>query len=237
MNGVANIILRAENAGCNPASGDVGPVSIACRENALTLLWGGDGCGKNVLLRMLGLLEVPAAGEIFFHETPTRDLSAEARAGLRNLHFGYLFAEPFLLPSLSVVENIAMPLLKISVVSSDEARKRTQSVLDFIGLPDAMEARIDELSMFEQHKVALARALVNRPRVLIVENVDAALGGDDLRRFVELLRRANLEFNATPVVTALDEASVPAADCVIRMANGAVAEVSSDAVNKGDAPA
>jgi len=130
-----------------------------------------------------------------------------------------------------------MPLLKISVVSSDEARIRTQAVLDFIGLPDAMERQIDGLSMFEQHKVALARALVNRPAVLIVENIDSALGGEDLARFVELLQRANRELGTTPVVTALSEVSVPGADCVIRMANGAIVEVSNATVNKGDAAA
>ena len=228
------IILRTENASCNPGSGNVGPVSIACAEHEITLIWGEEGSGKNALLRMLGLLEVPVTGEIFFHEAPTRGFSGEERAGVRNRHFGYLFAEPFLLPSLSVVENIAMPLLRISVVSPEEARNRTQGVLDFIGLPDATECRIGRLTMFEQHKVALARALINRPSVLVVENVDTALGGDDLPRFIELLRRANAEFAATPVVTALDEASVPDADCVVRMVNGAVAEVSNPTVNQGD---
>lgn len=237
MSGPSSIILRAENVSCEPASGDVGPVSVACEGNALTLLWGGEGCGKNILLRMLGLLEVPASGEIYFNDTPTRELSGEARTGLRNLHFGYLFAEPFLLPSFSVVENIAMPLLKISVVSSDEARTRTQAVLDFIGLPNAMERQINELTMFDQHKVALARALVNRPAVLIVENIDSALDGDDLPRFVELLQRANRELGTTPVITALNLTSVPEADCVIRMANGAIAEVSNAPVKKGDASA
>jgi ABC-type lipoprotein export system ATPase subunit len=237
MNGASNIILQAENARCDSVSGNFGPVTIACPEGALTLLWGGEGCGKNVLLRLLGLLEAPASGEIFFHGNPTRHLSGESRAGVRNRHFGYLFAEPFLLPSLSVVENIAMPLLKISVVSSDEARNRTQAVLDFVGLPDAMEHRIDELSMFEQHKVALARALVNRPVVLIAENIDAALDGDDLQRFLALLHRAKTELGATPVVTALNEAAVPEADCIARMVDGAIEEVSHLTVKKGDAPA
>ena len=234
MNGPGNQILRAENATGDPASGGVGPVSVACGEQALTLIQGGEGCGKNALLRLLGLLDVPASGEIFFHGAPTRHLSGVARAALRNLHFGYLFAAPFLLPSLSVVENIAMPLLKNSVVSADEARERTQAVLDFIGLPDAMECRIDGLSMFEQQKVALARALVNRPAVLLVENIDAALDPDDLPRFSGLLRRAIVEFGATPVVTALSDASVPEADCVIRMENGAVAAVEAPAWNKGE---
>ena len=119
-------------------------------------------------------------------------------------------------------------------ISADEARERTQAVLDFIGLPDAMECRIDGLSMFEQQKVALARALVNRPAVLLVENIDAALDPDDLPRFSGLLRRAIVEFGATPVVTALSDASVPEADCVIRMENGAVAAVEAPAWNKGE---
>ena len=236
MSRLSNMIVRAEKAGGDWEGGGFGPVSIGCEEGVLTLICGGEGCGKNLLLRLLGLLEAPSTGEIYFHGNPTRELSAEARAGLRNRHFGYLFTEPFLLPSLSVVENIAMPLLKISVVSSGEARSRTQAVLDFVGLPDAMECRIDQLSMFEQHKVALARALVNRPSVLIVENIDAALLGEDLPRLVALLHHANSELGATPVVTALNAAAVPDAGCFVPMVNGLVAAGSEAGFEKGDAP-
>lgn len=237
MNGRINMILRAEYASCDTASGRAGPVSIDCCEHAFTLLWGEEGCGKNVLLRMLGLLEVPASGEIFFRGTPTRKLSEEARTEIRNVHFGYLFAEPFLLPSLSLIENIAMPLLRISVPSSDEARNRTQEVLDFISLPDPTECHIDRLPIFEQHKIALARALVNRPEVLIVENVDAALDGNDLQQFVDLLRRANMRFGTTLVVTALDQGSIPFAEVTIRMVDGMVSAISNEAGKKGDAVA
>jgi len=100
-----------------------------------------------------------------------------------------------------------------------------------------MECRIDQLSIFEQHKVALARSLVNRPAVLIVENIDAAFGGDELSRFAGLLRGANTEFGVTPIVTAMDGASMPDADCVVRMVNGSVAEVSNASANKGGAGA
>ena len=225
MNLNSNIILRTDNAGCSRVlrSGEpsrIDRISVACEERALTLLWGAEGCGKNLLLRLLGLLEAPDAGEVYFRGGPTRELSGEARAALRNRHFGFVFSEPFLLPSFLVVENIAMPLLKISSSSTGEARERTQAMLDFVGLHAAGEYGVDQLSLYEQHKVALARALVNQPEVLIVENIDTGLHGEDLAQFGGLLQRANTELGATVIVTASDKTAVPAAHHAEHIATG-----------------
>jgi len=238
--GSSDIILWAKNAGWSREARPGDPVwpvriSLACEENVPTLLWGEEGCGKNVLLRALGLLDVPDEGEIYFRETPTSGFSSDARAWLRNHHFGFLFAEPFLLPALSVVENIAMPLMKISSATTDEARDRTQAMLDFIGMSGAAEWEIDRLSMFEQQKVALARALINQPDVLIVENVDAMLHGEELQRFVEIINLVNTTFGTTPVLTARSEAAVPVAGRVVHIVDGAVEQITDTATKKGGA--
>ena len=95
------------------------------------VLRGPDGCGKNLLLRWLGLLQPPEAGEVLVQGSATRALSEEARAELRTQRFGFVFAAPFLLTSFSVIENVAMPLFKVSQVTPEEARRRTEALLGF----------------------------------------------------------------------------------------------------------
>jgi ABC-type lipoprotein export system ATPase subunit len=237
VNDLENIILRASHAACARVlqSGEpsrIESASIDFKAGSFTLLCGGEGCGKNILLRLLGLLEVPDAGEIFFNGNPTRGLPETARADLRNRHFGFLFAEPFLLPSFSAVENIAMPLLKISGVTTEEARRRTLALLDFAGIPDTGENDASQLPLFDQHKVALARALANQPAVLIVENPDAALGGSDLAEFAALLRRAAAEFGTAVIATVSSASLAPIADRVARVANGRLSPGEGSAVGQ-----
>ncbi len=166
------------------------------------VLRGPAGGGKAVLLRLLGLLQIPEAGEVFVRGTPTRALREEGRAELRTQQFGFVFAAPFLLTSFTVIENVAMPLFKVSQVTPKEARCRTETVLAFVGLADAAEAAVEELSLLAQYRVALARGLINEPAFLLVEDLDGVLAGDDLHAFVELLHRAGGQFGTTIIATA-----------------------------------
>jgi ABC-type lipoprotein export system ATPase subunit len=166
------------------------------------LLRGPDGCGKNLLLRLVGLLQPPETGEVIVQGLPTRALSEEARAELRAQRFGFVFNAPFLLTSFTVIENVAMPLFKISHVAPDEARRRTESVLAFAGLAGMAESPIGELSLRAQYQLAVARGLINEPEFLIVENLDGVLAGEDLSAFIELLHRASAEYGTTIIATA-----------------------------------
>lgn len=205
-------------------------VSLAIGAKTLNLFCGGEGCGKNLLLRLIGLFEAPENGGIFFHGDPVQRLSDDARAELRSRHYGFLFAQPYLLPSFAVVENVAMPLFKISGVGTDEARTRTRALLEFTGMGDFAEAAVDQLTLAQQHRVSLARALVNQPEILIVENVDDAMAGDELSHFVGLIRRAVGEFGVTVLMTANEKNLAKFADRVIEFADGSIFHDSQVAV-------
>lgn len=196
-------------------------LSLAIEPRTFNVLNGPHGSGKNLLLRLLGLLETPDAGEIFLHDAPTRRLDAQVRAGIRNQHFGFMFADPFLLPSLSVLENIAMPLLKISASSTDEAHSRTAALLRFVELPEHGGRLVESLGNAERQRVSLARALVNQPEMLLVENLDESLSGTELESFWELLRRVIGEFGITVLSTAAASASTSSR--VIEMTRGGIA--------------
>jgi len=188
------------------------------------LLRGPQGGGKAALLRWLGLLQIPEAGEVFVHGNPTRAMSDEARAELRAQRFGFVFAAPFLLGSFTVIENVAMPLLKISRVTSEEARRRTENLLAHVGLADAAQLKVDQLSLLAQYQVAVARGLVNEPSFLLVEDVDGALAGEDLHAFVELLHRAGAQLGTTIIATASPALSLRWPHRVLDIAGGAIAD-------------
>jgi len=166
------------------------------------ILRGPTGGGKAVLLRLLGLLQAPEAGELFVLGSPTRALREDVRAELRTQRFGFVFSAPFLLSSFSVIENVAMPLFKVSQVTPEEARRRTETLLAFVGLAESAEATVEELSPLAQYRVAVARGLINEPSFLLVENLDGALAGGDLHAFVELLHRVGEAFGTTIIATA-----------------------------------
>jgi len=216
-------ILSAEAVSCGGGpSGEreLRNVTVSIQEKTLNLLFGEPGC--HLLLRMLGLLEVPEEGDILYRETPTRSLSEQARATIRNQHFGFLFAEPYLLPSFSVVENVAIPFFRISAVDTGEARKRTRALLDFVGLGHREQSAVAELSPAELQRVSLARALVNQPEILMVEAIDR--GSDDANpwAFCGTLRRAAREFAATVIVTASSNALAKTMDNSFEISRGSI---------------
>lgn len=173
-------------------------------------------------MRILGLLERPDEGEVWFESQATSLLDDAARLELRNRAFGFVFAEPFLLDSFSVAENVAMPLFKISGFGIEQARIRTAQVLEFAGLAGAADWAVGDLSILDHHKLSLARALANAPRVLIAEDAGLQLPQRDLAEFAALLRAAPSFLGVSVIATAPAGAEILGPDREIRIEGGAV---------------
>jgi lipoprotein-releasing system ATP-binding protein len=191
-------VARARNeAGlCNQVS----DLSLTIAVGDIVALTGEEGCGKNLVLRLLGLLEPPDTGEVFFDGQPTSGLTDDARIELRSRRCGYVLSAPFLLAAFNAAENVAMPIFKISQLTPEQARDRTEALLRFVGLDDV--ACQKTLPPALQYRVALARALANNPTVLFVENLDQLLAADDLPDFRRLLHAAARELSVAVVLTA-----------------------------------
>lgn len=218
---------RAEKVTCSRelhAEGysTVRAVSLALEPGTITVLGGSAGCGKNLLLRLMGLMETPDAGEVFLHGLAISGLPEDARLSLRNRHFGFVFAEPFLLNTFSVLENVAMPLFKISGLGLEAARQPILEMLDFVGFAHAAATPVQELTLPEQQKISLARALVNRPQILLVENGGDQLTGGDLAAFTALLVQAHQTFGTTILVTAAHRHWLPGAHRLLEMMDGEI---------------
>jgi len=181
-------------------------------------LSGPEGCGKNLLLHLLGLLEQPDAGEVWLGEIKTTELPATERDALRLNRIGFLFPACALLPSLSVLENIAFPILKAGGTSESQQAARTLSALRFCHLEEEAEERVGNLAAERQAVVALARAIIHRPQLLLAESPAAE------EVLVPLARRAVDELGLTVIWGARpDGPASGAADRTLHMADGRLA--------------
>jgi ABC-type lipoprotein export system ATPase subunit len=223
MDSPTSSLLRAEAVFLQGSgAGELRGVSLGIEAGRFTLLSGEPGSGAGPLLRLLGLLDRPDAGEVWFESQPTGVLDEAGRLALRNHSFGFLFAEPFLLDSFSVAENVAMPLFKISGLEIEQARIRTAQVLDFAGLADAADVTVANLSVLDHHKVSLARALAIAPRVLIAQDAGLQLPARELREFMALLRSAPDVLGVTVIATSPAGAQLLNPDREIRLERGTV---------------
>ena len=174
------------------------------------------------VLRVAGLRAAPDEGDVLLGAKSTRNLEESARAELRSRRFGYLFPSPYLLPAMTVVENVAVPLFKISGAGLAEARERTGEVLDFADLAGGERIGVGDLTAAEQQRVALARALVHRPAFVLVEHADASLTDDESNRFIEMLREIPARFGATVIAALSTPFLATKRERVVSLRDGAV---------------
>ena len=147
---------------------------------------GPSGCGKSTFLHMLGALDAPTSGEIFWENESINKWDESRRTRLRLEKIGFVFQRFYLLPMLSARENIELPMRELGIQQS-ERQKRSIELLEYVGLADRKNHRPSQLSGGEMQRVAIARALANRPKLLLADEptgeLDAATGEEITRLF------------------------------------------------------
>lgn len=179
---------------------------------------GPDGCGKNLLLHLLGLLEQPDGGEVWMDGANATAMNPTDRDTLRQRNFGFLFPVSGLLPSLTVLENIAFPVIKAGGWTEAEQAEQTFLALRFCGLEKEADAPVADLDSTRRAIAAFARAIIHRPRVLIAESPCAE------EALVPLARRA-IEENGLTVIWGArpDGPAAKAATRILAMSHGQLA--------------
>ena len=188
----------------------------------MVAIMGPSGCGKSTLLHLLGGLDGPTAGQVWFGDQRVDGLSEGEWAILRRSKVGFVFQFFNLVANLSVADNVELPAL-LSGRRPREARARREALLDELGLGDLAGVSPSRLSGGEQQRVALARALVNRPALLLADEPTGALDTAGTRQVLELLRRYHREGQTVLVVTH-DPRVAGAADRVLIMRDGALVD-------------
>ena len=193
-------------------------ISYGFRRHAWSLLLGASGSGKTTLLNLIGALEAPDAGELFFDNVSYRELAGgKAAARFRNRKIGFVFQNYQLLNEFSIAENVMIPAM-LAGLSRRAARRKAEELLSRMRLGDRLRHRPAELSGGEQQRAAIARALVNDPELILADeptgNLDSATG----RLILEEFRK--LSCDHTLIMITHNEALAAEADCVVRLADG-----------------
>jgi len=194
-------------------------VSFEIQQGAYVAIVGASGSGKTTLLGLLAGLDTPTHGTVFIDGVDLSPLSEDARARLRGEKVGFVFQSFQLIPTLTALENVAVPL---ELRGDPEATVRARDVLDRVGLATRANHFPAQLSGGEQQRVAIARAFANHPRVLFADeptgNLDATTGA----RVIELLEALNRESGSTVVIVSHDPALAARAGRIIRLGDGRI---------------
>ena len=159
-------------------------VSFDIQEGEFVTIMGTSGSGKSTLLNVLGCLDSPSSGDYLLDGNSVREMSKDQRAVLRNRKIGFVFQNYNLLAKTTAVENVELPLMYNSAVSSKERHERAVKALQTVGLGNRLEHKSNQMSGGQMPRVAIARALVNNPAVLLA---DEATGNLDTRTSFEIL--------------------------------------------------
>ena len=184
---------------------------------------GPSGSGKTTLLNCLSGLDAIDDGEVLIEGVSLGSMSDDARTDYRARRMGFVFQFYNLMPVLSAVENVELPLL-LGRVKAGEARERAEAALEMVGLGQRGSHRPDELSGGQRQRVTIARALVNDPAIVWADEPTGDLDSENAQEIVELMRRLNRERGLTFLIVTHDISVGRATDRIVRMVDGQVVD-------------
>lgn len=197
-------------------------VSLGIRESEFVAITGPSGCGKSTLLNLLGALDRPDSGEVFFRGEPLSSCRNLDR--FRACQIGFVFQSFFLLPTLTALENIQVPMFEGPRASSHERLRKAKELLDLVGLSGRAGHRSSQLSVGERQRVALARALANDPGLLLADEPTGNLDSENASHVLELLATLRQERKVSLLMVTHSMEVAERADRIIRMKDGRVVE-------------
>jgi putative ABC transport system ATP-binding protein len=198
-------------------------IDLVLARGEMVAIMGPSGCGKTTLLNCLSGLDSIDSGEVFIEGIALSAMSDRARTDYRARRMGFVFQFYNLMPVLSAVENVELPLL-VARLSGDEARKRALAALDLVGIADRAGHIPDALSGGERQRVTIARSLVNDPAIVWADEPTGDLDSENAAEIVDLMRRLNLERGLTFLIVTHDLAVGRKTDRIIRMLDGEIVE-------------
>jgi ABC-type lipoprotein export system ATPase subunit len=196
-------------------------VSLDVQRGEFLALRGASGAGKSTLLHLLGGLDAPNAGEIWFNGENLARLPEAAHTRLRNRHIGFIFQAYHLLPELDALENVCLPA-RIARVDAAQAESRGRELLKRVGLTERVEHKPFELSGGEQQRVAIARALINEPELILADEPTGNLDSHTGDEIIELLLSLRAERQATLLIATHDARVAARAPKVVELVDGQV---------------
>ena len=196
-------------------------IDLTINQGEVVSIVGPSGAGKTTLLQILGTLDRPDSGQVLFDGIDISAYKEKQLSAFRNEHIGFVFQFHQLLPEFTAVENVMMPAL-IGGASMNDARQRAMEMLDYLHLTDRATHKPAELSGGEKQRVAVARALVNRPQVILADEPSGSLDTQNKEELHRLFFDLRDQLGQTFIIVTHDETLAATTDRTIRMRDGRV---------------
>ena len=194
-------------------------IDLTIQKGEIVSIVGPSGAGKTTLLQIIGTLDRPDTGSVFIDGIDTTTLSQKKLSDFRNRHIGFVFQFHQLLPEFTAIENIMIPAY-IACVNTKEARRRAEELLQFMGLSDRAKHKPNELSGGEKQRVAVARALINNPDVILADEPSGSLDSKNKEELHQLFFDLRDKYGQTFVIVTHDEGLASITDRTIHMRDG-----------------
>lgn len=196
-------------------------IDLSIKPGEIVSIVGPSGAGKTTLLQIIGTLDSPDSGKLTINGVKTSKLKEKELAAFRNRNIGFVFQFHQLLPEFTALENVMIPAL-IGKVKAGDAEKKAKEMLDFLKLSDRMTHKPAELSGGEKQRVAVARALINHPSVILADEPSGSLDSHNKEELHQLFFELRKEFNQTFVIVTHDEQLAANTDRVIHLIDGVI---------------
>lgn len=196
-------------------------VDVAIKQGEIVSITGPSGAGKSTLLQLLGTLDAPKGGSVSYNDIQVSALKPSDMDKFRNENIGFIFQFHHLLPEFTALENVCMPAF-IKNVSKKDAAIRATELLDTLGLSDRLHHKPNELSGGEQQRVAVARALMNNPKVIFADEPSGNLDTENANELHHLFLKLRDDYGQTFVIVTHNEELAAMADRVIKMKDGKI---------------
>ncbi len=195
-------------------------LNLETRAGESVAVVGASGCGKSTLLNLIGALDRPDAGRVEFDGEDVSSFNEKRLAAFRNDRIGFVFQLHHLLPQCTVLENALVPSL---IKKTDGAQRRAMELLDRVGLSDRLDHRPGQLSGGERQRVAVVRALINQPSLLLADEPTGALNEEGADELMDLLLRLNREENLALIMVTHSPRLAGRLDRTLKLENGRLA--------------
>jgi ABC-type lipoprotein export system ATPase subunit len=196
-------------------------LTIEIKSGTITALGGPSGSGKSTALSLIGLLTRPSKGRIFLGDQEVSEISEVFRTRLRRTEIGFIFQAQYLIPQLTATENVALPLLCTDITRM-EAEELAREKLTSMGMEHRLDFKVAELSGGELQRVGIARALMNKPRILIADEPSSSIDEKMTKELLTTLRSMTEEEGLTVIVASHDPLVLDWADIVYLMHDGSI---------------